>query len=238
MLRPLAHLDFNAPDRRRDDPSADTMPQRVSRRALTLLHALFHLRSSPRRRRWAGSVLALCEQALLTEEEVAEAAYELALRGLVYHRQRGGGAYFSWRPGLTPGKTIIADPGQECVWTLAVNDEPRRRWDNTNRGVCTADLPSLGGPEPRDFWLNLYTLLTPGMLPPENVGYWLRLTLKPTLPRRTLVVQCGPQGVERLSLQMAVLPAHDTEADMVRLGRLWACELSVLGRLVSLPRCV
>lgn len=219
MLRPLAHLDWQALDRRPPDPSAASMPVRVSRRALALLEALCALRASPRRRRWTGAVAVLCQQAMLTPQELDEAAYELALRGLLYshvHDPRGVQRYFAWRP-LKVGATVLADPGHECAWVLERDLAPTLRWDVRSRGVWYS------GPPIRD---------------DSGQGYWLTLRLGAPLPRRVLTVAGGPTGVVRVRLEVTLPPGFDSEADAVRLGRLWSCELSALGRLVSMPRCV
>lgn len=217
MLRPLCHLAFDAPDARRPDPAAASMPVRVSRRALALLDALCVLRASPRRRRWTGTVALLCQQAMLTHEELDEAAYELALRGLVYSAERGGGhRYWSWRP-CRVGATVIADSGHECAWLLELDHAPTRRWDVRSRGA----------------WYS-----GPHLSIDSSHGYWLNLRLSPAQPRRALTVSGGPTGVCRLRLDVTLPPGFDSEADAIRLGRLWSCELPALGRLVSMPRCV
>lgn len=219
MLRPLAHLDWQAPDARRTDPAAASMPVRVSRRALALLDALCALRASPRRRRWVGAAALLCQQAMLTPEELDEAAYELALRGLLYsysHDPQGVQRYWSWRP-CRVGSTVIADSGHECAWLLELDHAPTRRWDVRTRGA----------------WYS-----GPHLSTDSSHGYWLTLRLSSSQPRRALTVSGGPTGVCRVRMDVSLAPGHDTEVDAIRLGRLWSCELSVLGRLVSMPRCV
>lgn len=214
-LRPLGVEHWTAPDKR---PPPAMRPQRVSPLAFALWGALMFLRTNPRKRSWRGSLERLGDVAELTRPMLDDAAYELRLRGLASLFPTGGNTVHARLYGQGRlDDTAVADAGQEMVWTLE-RDGFTHLWRGDQRGVSSArnacDLP-----------IN------------DRSGYRGALKVVTRPQKHELVVTMGALGCMPVHLRLLLpIDSHPIES-IINLGRCWSVEYTVLGRLVSMPRC-